>query len=395
MNDQQFDVIFVGAGVMGCAIATNLLRRDGQLKIALLEKDLTYRYSSTVLSDGNSRVQFNVKENIQMSQYALEVLATFAEDMAVNGEKPDVAFRQQGNLFLTDEAGRAEVEAGLALQQSLGCNVSWLTPSEAKAIYPLLNIEEGLFVGATFGRDDGTMAPQAVLEAYKKKAVALGATLIEAEVTAVHHQSNQVTGVQLKNGDVLQAGVVVNSAGAWGTQTAKTCGVDIPMTPVMRQVYIFETAVQPEKILPLLLLPSGTYIIHEGHGVFMAAHSFPDDPVTLTDFSWQRSKFEARIWPELAEFMPAFDSLKVVDGWAGLYAVNTFDGNAILGEWPGLRGFYLVNGFSGHGFQQCHAVGRYLAECILGLPPTLDLSIFSPRRILENVPVFENKQKII
>lgn len=395
MTNQQYDVIFVGAGVMGCAIATYLLRRDSQLKIALIEKDLTYRYSSTVLSDGNCRVQFNVKENIQMSLYGMAVLQTFAEEMAVDGDRPDVAFRRQGNLFLTDEAGRAEVEAGLALQQSLGGNVAWLTPEEAKEVYPLLNIEDGLFVGGTFGRDDGTMSPQAVLEAYKKKAVALGAELIEAEVTAVRHQSNQVTGVQLKNGDVLHGGVVVNSAGAWGTAMAKTCGVEIPMEPVMRQVYVVETAVQPHKTLPLLLLPSGTYIIHEGHGVFMTAHSFPDDPVTTTDFSWQRHKFEERIWPELAEYLPAFDSLRVVDGWAGLYAVNTFDGNAILGEWPGLRGFYLVNGFSGHGFQQCHAVGRYLAECILGLPPTLDLSIFSPRRILENAPVFENKQKII
>ncbi len=395
MTNQQYDVIFVGAGVMGCAIATYLLRRDSQLKIALIEKDLTYRYSSTVLSDGNCRVQFNVKENIQMSLYGLEVLKTFAEDMAVAGDKPDVAFRQQGNLFLTDEMGREEVEAGLTLQQSLGGNVSWLTPEEAQEVYPLLNIDDGLFVGGTFGRDDGTMSPQGVLEAYKKKAVALGAELIEAEVTAVLHHSHQVTGVQLQNGDVLQAGVVVNSAGAWGTKMAQTCGVELPMQPVMRQVYVVETAVQPTKILPLLLLPSGTYIIHEGHGKFMTAHSFPDDPVTTTDFSWQRHKFEERIWPELAEFLPAFDSLRVVDGWAGLYAVNSFDGNAILGEWPGLRGFYLVNGFSGHGFQQCHAVGRYLAECILGLPPTLDLSIFSPRRILENAPVFENKQKII
>lgn len=395
MTNQLYDVIFVGGGVMGCAIATNLLRRDSQLKIALIEKDLTYRYSSTVLSDGNCRVQFNVKENIQMSLYGMEVLKTFADDMAVDGDRPDVAFRRQGNLFLTDEAGREEVEAGLALQQSLGGNVAWLTPEEAKEVYPLLNIEEGLFVGGTFGRDDGTMSPQAVLEAYKKKAVALGAELIEAEVTAVRHHSNQVTGVQLKNGDVLHGGVVVNSAGAWGTAMAQTCGVELPMQPVMRQVYVVETAVQPHKTLPLLLLPSGTYIIHESHGMFMTAHSFPDDPVTTTDFSWQRHKFEERIWPELAEFMPAFDSLRVVDGWAGLYAVNTFDGNAILGEWPELRGFYLVNGFSGHGFQQCHAVGRYLAERILGLPPTLDLSIFSPRRILENAPVFENKQKII
>ncbi|MCK6630711.1 MAG: FAD-binding oxidoreductase, partial [Anaerolineae bacterium] len=77
---------------------------------------------------------------------------------------------------------------------------------------------------------------------------------------------------------------------------------------------------------------------------------------------WERHRFEDLLWPELVEFIPAFDRLKVVRGWTGLYEVNTFDGNAILGEWPELSGFFLANGFSGHGFQQCHAVGRYLAE---------------------------------
>ncbi len=69
-----------------------------------------------------------------MSLYALDVLKTFAEEMMVDGEKPEIGFRQQGNLFLTDEAGRAEVEAGLALQQSLGGDVVWLTPAEVKAV---------------------------------------------------------------------------------------------------------------------------------------------------------------------------------------------------------------------------------------------------------------------
>ena len=90
-----------------------------------------------------------------------------------------------------------------------------------------------------------------------------------------------------------------------------------------------------------------------------------------------------------------FDRLKVRRGWAGLYAVNTFDGNAILGEWPEVAGFYLANGFSGHGFQQCHAVGRFLTELILGRPLSLDLSSFSPQRILDNKPQFEGQLKLI
>ena len=96
------------------------------------------------------------------------------------------------------------------------------------------------------------------------------------------------------------------------------------------------------------------------------------------------------LWPELAEFVPAFDRLKLVRGWAGLYAVNTLDGNAVLGQWPELSGLYLANGFSGHGLQQGPAVGRYLSELILEKPLSLDLSIFTPQRILNNRALSEN-----
>jgi glycine/D-amino acid oxidase-like deaminating enzyme len=126
----------------------------------------------------------------------------------------------------------------------------------------------------------------------------------------------------------------------------------------------------------------------------MCGKSLDDDPVGF-EFGWSRETFMDRLWPDLVEYVPAFDQLKLVRGWAGLYAVNTFDGNVILGEWPELRGFLLANGFSGHGFQQCHAVGRHLSELIRGVEPSLDLSIFSPRRLLENKPVFEGHRKLV
>lgn len=126
----------------------------------------------------------------------------------------------------------------------------------------------------------------------------------------------------------------------------------------------------------------------------MVGKSLPVDPMGF-EFTWSRDRFTEVLWPELVEFVPSFDRLKVKRGWAGLYAVNTLDGNAILGEWPELSGCYLANGFSGHGFQQCHAVGRYIAELILDIAPSLDLSIFSPQRILTDEPVFESRRKLI
>lgn len=392
MTGNSYDVIMAGGGLMGCATAYYLKTMDSDIDVAIIEMDPTYEKSSTVLSDGNIRVQFNIKENIQISIYGLEVMETFAEDMAINGEKPDLAFHKQGNLFLQNEDGREEALEGMALQQSLGCQVEWLDPAGVKEAFPLC--EPGDIVGGTFGYQDGTMDPWALLSAYKNKAVDLGADFIQAEAAKILHDGKKVAGVELTNGDEFFASYVLNSAGAWGTLLAKAAGVNLPMEPIKRQVFVIETNAQPEEKLPGIFFPSGLYMFHETAGLFMVGKSFADDPVGI-DFSTDLSLFNDRMWPELFGYIPTFDRLKVVRSWAGLYAVNTMDGNAILGEWPTLKGFLLANGFSGHGFQQCFAVGRYLAEFILGKPHALDLSIFSPQRILDNKPVFESKRKLI
>ena len=393
MADNTYDVIIVGGGVMGCATAYYLLKNDPRLTVAILEADPTYERASTPLSDGNMRIQFNVKENIQISQYGMEVIARFPEEMQVDGERPDPAFRQQGNLFILDEASRGESHAGYLLQKSLGCEIEWLTPAEVQKNYPLYNLKD--CVAGTFGQSDGTMSPLAVLMGYKKKATALGAKYIQAEVVEILKNGDQVVGVKLSSGEILNSNIVMNAAGAWAPKIAKTVGVDLPIIPTKRQVTVIETNARPEKILPALVLPSGLYVIHESEGIFLCGKSFADDYIGYDDFIWERKRFEEIIWPEVVENIPSFDRLKILRGWAGLYEVNALDGNAILGEWPGLKGLYLANGFSGHGFQQCHAVGRYIAELMLGKTPSLDLSIFSPRRILENKPVFESKRKIV
>jgi len=392
MTKNLYDVIMVGGGVMGCATAYYLLKKDPQLKVVIVEKDPTYEFCSTVLSDANIRLQFNVKENIQISQYGLKVLETFAADMAVGGVKADVTFRQQGNLFMADEAGKAAALKGLATQQSLGCPVEWLTPTQINERFPLFDVDQ--LAGGTFGSMDGTMDAHAVLMAYKNKAVEMGADYIVGEVEGVKKGTDQVSGVHLASGEELVAKFVVNSSGAWAQRIARIAGVDIPVDPVKRQVFVFETNLETEVVYPLTVLPSGLYLIQEHANIFIAGKILPDDPVGF-EFSWNRQIFIDHLWPELFEYIPAFDQLKIARGWAGLYAVNTFDGNAILGEWPGLKGFMLANGFSGHGFQQCHAVGRFLAELILDQTPALDLSVFSPQRILDNKPVFESEHKLV
>jgi len=371
---------------MGSSTAYHLMKMDGRLKVAVVERDPTYTQASTTLSMANIRIQFSLKENVQISQYAFEALDRFEEEMAMGEERPDISFRREGNLFLVDEAGRGVADKAFELQKALGCPIEWWSPAEIRERYPLYNPSR--FQGGTFGPKDGHLDAYAVLMAYRAKAKSLGAEYMKGEVTHVLTNRNEVTGVRLASGGDLAAKVVVNCAGAWAADVARTAGVSLPVDPVKRQIFALSPAVKPQGPLPLTILPSGLYFRTETGGLILLGKSLEEDPVGY-DFTWDDKRFTDLLWPELAEFVPAFDTMKLMRGWAGLYAVNRLDGNAILGEWPELKGFFLANGFSGHGLQQGPAVGRYIAELILGRPPALDLSTFSPIRILHNKPLSE------
>ena len=387
MNIKTYDVIIIGGGIMGSAAAYYLMKTDSTLKVVVVERDPTYARASTTLSMTNARIQFSLKQNIEISQYALKALDQFEDEMAVEGEKPKIYYRREGNLFLVDEAGRRGAQEALALQQSLGCRVDWWSPEKIKRYYPLY--DPGDLVGGTFGSEDGHFDAYAVLMAYKAKAKSLGATYIKDEVEKIQQKHGRIAGVQTVQGSTLTAGYVINCAGAWAAQVAETAGANLPVVPVKRQVFILDTAVKPQGPLPLTVLPSGLYFRTETGGIILLGKSMEEDPIGH-QFSWDDKRFMEILWPELAEFVPAFDRLKLVRGWAGLYAVNTLDGNAIVGEWPEIKGLFLANGFSGHGLQQAPAVGRYLSELILERPLSLDLSIFSPTRILTNKPLSED-----
>jgi len=385
-DNNIYDIVIVGGGIMGSSTAYHLLRADAGLKIAVIEPDPTYERASSTLSLANVRIQFSMKENVQISQHTFEVLEKFDAEMEVAGQIPNINFRSEGNLFLTKAGNRETAEKGLALQQSLGCLVEWWPAEKIKAQYPLY--DTAAIAGGTFGSRDGHLDAHAFLMGYRSKARSLGAKYISDEVVEVMTHGRQAGGVRLASGVELTSKIVVNCAGAWAARVAETAGVIIPVEPVKRQVFALDTQVKPEGPLPLTVLPSGMYFRTETGGLIVLGKSMDADPVEF-NFTWDDKRFMEILWPELAEFVPAFDHLKLVRGWAGLYAVNRLDANAILGQWPELKGFYLANGFSGHGLMQAPAVGRYLSELILDQTPKLDLSIFGPERILENKPLSE------
>jgi len=386
MPSALYDVAIIGGGVMGSSVAYHLLRSEPKIKVAVIERDPTYTQASSALSLGGIRVQFSLKENILMSLHALERIKNFGEEMAVDDEKPFLNFRQEGYLFLINSQGKHAALESLNLQKQLGAKAEWWPLKKIKEKFPIFEAER--FEGGTYGPQDGYLDPYALLMAFRKKAISLGAHFITDEVKQILRSSSSVEGLLLKSGGKIISQIVVNAAGAWAADIASSVGVELPIRPISRQVF----AVKPASFLPhpfpLVIAPSGLYFRPETGGLILVGRSLPEDKISF-GFTWTWERFQNILWPELAEIVPSFAQLKLIRGWSGLYDQNLLDSNAILGTWPELAGFFLINGFSGHGLQQSFAAGRYLSELILHLKPVLDLSCFSPQRILENRPLAE------
>lgn len=382
----MFDVAVIGGGIIGSATAHALLSLEPGLRVAVIERDPSFFRSSTALSLANFRIQFGLRENILISMYGIDVIRDFDRQMSVSGEVPGISFRQEGNLFLWQPEQETGGRRALELQNELGGNTRWLDPREVKALVP--SYTGGSFSGGTYTSLDGYVDPHGMLTGYRKKFRAMGGHPVTGEVTGIGFRRDGTWMLTLKEGGPVAAVQVVNCAGAWAPEICLMAGIKIPVEPVVRQVFVAEIREHHGRPYPLTVMPSGLYFRSESPGTLLVGKSMPEDPAGY-DFKTDENRFYQHLWPELVTLVPSLDRLKLIRSWAGLYAVNRLDGNAILGEWPGCPGFFMSVGFSGHGLQQAPAVGRYMGELILKRDISLDLSIFSPQRILSQSPLTE------
>lgn len=385
------DVVIVGGAIMGSSVATFLARRpDWDGRILVIERDPTYRTSSTTLSAAAIRLQFSTELNIEISRFGIGLIKHLGDWLGIPGEPdPDVDFVEGGYLFLASEAGRAILEHNHAVQRALEVPVVLLTPAELRARFPWMQVED--LAGGSLGTaDEGWFDAYALLQAFRRKARSLGVEYRVGEVTAIEVDAGQVSAVGLEDGSRIECAWVVNAAGPRAATVASMIGAELPVRPRKRFVYHFDcrTPVAPA---PLTIDTNGVYFRPEGPAFIggYSPHGDEADPDTL-DLEFDRTPFEEVVWPSLANRVPAFEALGLLDGWAGHYAINTLDHNAVLGPHPQVASFLFANGFSGHGLQQAPAVGRGLAEWIAtGGWETLDMGPLGYGRVVAGEPVLE------
>ncbi|SDR52578.1 NAD(P)/FAD-dependent oxidoreductase [Paraburkholderia tuberum] len=382
-------VVIVGGGVIGSSIAYFLRLSDPTVGVTVIERDPTYARSSSALSAASIRQQFSTPLSIQMSLFGIEFLRSIGERLEVDGTRPSIDLHEGGYLFLATPAGEATLRENHALQKSLGADISLLDTHGLQTRFPWLNTDD-LVAGAYGESGEGWFDGYGLVQALRKKAQALGARYVAADVTALHREGNRVTQVQTADGETYACDVVVNAAGAWSRKVAQMVGIDLPVYARRRSIFNVTSPAKLERC-PLLIDPSGVYFRPEGNsyicGTSPSADNDPDDlPLDEVD----HVLFDDVIWPTLANRVPQFEALRVQNCWSGYYEYNVLDQNAIIGHHPDIDNCIFANGFSGHGLQQGPATGRGISELVLhGRYATLDLSSLSFTRVLENRPIIE------
>ena len=367
--EKTADVVIIGGGIIGLSIAYYLgLKKAG--RIVLFEKGQLGE-GSTSRCVGGIRTQFSTEINILFSLESLKTFEQFKEEFGIDPE-----YKRVGYLFLaTTDDERDLFKKNMKLQKQFNIPVEALAPDEIRARWPYLRTDD-ILEGA-FCSWDGYAGPNEVLTGFANGARSAGVKIYEGtEVMRILSAKGKIEGVRTREREISTS-LVINAAGPYAGSIGEMVGVNIPVKPIRRQVFITAPFYLTGHAIPLTIdFHRGWYFRQEGEGLLLSG---PLD---------RESSFNLSVdWEAMAETsenamhrVPILEAAHIARGWAGLYEISP-DHHAILGEVPGIKGFILANGFSGHGFQHSPAVGNVIAELIMdGETTTADISSLSIER---------------
>jgi sarcosine oxidase, subunit beta len=371
------DVVIVGGGCMGCSVAWHLAQ-CGITDVVLLEREPQLAAGSTGKNAGGVRHQFSHPANIELSKESIGLIARFEDIVGV-----PIDFHQDGYLFLLSKTASVETfKKNVALQQQHGIDVRWVSNEEARALAPGLDLAG--VKGATYCPQDGVADPNGVTMGFAKGAQARGVEIVrEVELTGVRLGAHRIAEVRTSKGSISTP-VLVNAAGPWAKSIGRMLGVDVPVEPERRHIFIASPPgggswddernrgrVPASKLL-VIDFESTFYFHREGGGLLFGMGDPGERPGFDITVRWD---FLPKVIEVAMQRLPALADAAVSHAWAGLYEM-TPDHNPIIGPSIDVDGFYTIAGFSGHGFQHAPAAGRILADLVAGRDPNFDLSPF-------------------
>jgi glycine/D-amino acid oxidase-like deaminating enzyme len=388
---KSYDVVIVGGAMLGSSTAWFLSsNKDFEGKVLVVERDPTYEFAATSLTNSSIRQQFSEPINVKISQFGADFVKNFKTYMGSAPDLPQPIIQSFGYMYLADTQSFADqLKADQKMQSANGAGTKHMSRDEIKAAYPFYQLDD-IIAGNHNLIDEGYFEGATLFDWWKRQARYNGVEYLHNEVISMQKNNNSIETITLKTGEVISCGTVVNCSGTRGSLTAAMAGIVIPVEPRKRMTFIFDAEKPLDRDLPLTIDPSGVHMRSEGKYYMTGGPPDDDHAVDFDDFEMDHSIWENKIWPAVANRIPQFEAIKVINAWAGHYDYNVLDQNAILGPHTHIKNFMFCNGFSGHGFQQSPAMGRGLSELITyGEFRTLDLSPFSFARIERGEPFLE------
>jgi sarcosine oxidase subunit beta len=373
------DVVIIGGGVMGASTAYHLALA-GVRDVLLLERETLFGQGASGRCAGGVRYQFSTEVNIKLSLASLPMLERFREEIG-----QDCDYRKCGYLFVLTRPEEVEIfKKNVTLQRSLGVNTLWLSGDEVREVLPHMCFEDAL--AGTIHMNDGLADPNSVVMGYINRARQLGAQpFTEVEVTRIERMGDRVTGVHTAAGSI-RCGTVINAAGPWSGLIGRMVELDIPITPLRRQMVTTSSLSELPEDFPFVIdFAQSLYFHREGEGILTGMSNPNETPGydQSIDPSWELIAMEAAV-----ERMPMLEHAGRLSGWAGLYEV-TPDAHPIFGPTE-VKGFWVVGGFSGHGFMHGPIAGKLMSEFILeGKAQTVDVSMLDLARFDEQRLIHE------
>ncbi len=395
------DVVIVGGGVLGASVAYHLVAegRPGApaggrpARVVVVERDPDFVRAAFALATGGVREQFAHPANLALARHSIDVYERFAEMLAVDGTPGESGYQPFGYLFLADDRNGPALLRRYEANRAAGVPVDRLDRTRILLRVPELDLG-GIRFGI-LGRRDGLIEPRRVQASFERAARRLGAEWLTDEVTGIEVEGGRVAGVTTRGGRRLATRLVVNAAGPWAARLGRLAGVDVPVAPLRRQVYVVEPATPMADDWPFTIDPTGVHFRPDGEGrvrVGEGRGAGLPDPADLAEgpFPYDPARFKTAVLPSLSGRMPPVARGRLLRGWAGLQD-DSPDHAALLGEHPDRPGFLLATGLSGHGVMLAPAVGLAVAETVrLGRSTTLDIQPFRPARFAEGAPVTED-----
>jgi sarcosine oxidase subunit beta len=367
------DIVIIGGGVMGASTAYNLASR-GQHNVILLEKEDFFGLGATGRCAGGVRYQFGTEVNVRLSLLSLPMLERFKDEIG-----QVVNYRKTGYLFLLTNQDEVNIfKHNVDMQNRLGAQTQWLSGDEIRKRLPMMCLED--VIAGSFNPSDGLVDPNSVVMGYISAAQRLGVkALTSTPVTGIQVRSGKVVGVKIPD-QTISAPVVLDATGPWSGLTGQMAGLQVPIAPIRRQWFTTTAIPKLPMDFPFVIdFAKSLYFHPEGPGL-LTGMSNPNEPPGFDqniDLEWELIHLEAAI-----NRLPLLEHAGLASRLAGLYEV-TPDAHPIFGKTP-LEGYFLLSGFSGHGFMHGPIAGKLMAEIIIdGQATTMDISMLDLSRFNE------------